>query len=183
VRCPACGKNVRAKRRVPHPETAECLIRVTAQRYAARGWLTCENKVQAELLSKAGGSVEMAPGRIDFKRLELTDAKGRKTYPYARDAEGRMVEYAEDRPYAPKEQIRAYQIISGISFEKARRVEILRELLVNVELREAARSVYDLADRSKRSDRVRAFLNRMFFDKKLRLELKAGLEELEAADG
>ena len=168
--CPRCGKNVRKQRIPPHSETAECLIRVTQMNYAKRGWVACSNKTQAELLVKAGGEVEMAPGRLMMRRVERVPGVGTA-----------IEEYAEDRPFAPKDQVRAYQIVEGISFDSARRHEILKTLLVDAELCEAARSVAALAPNGQRREHVRTFLTKMFSTRVRAAELKAGLEELESS--
>jgi len=170
VACPACGKHVRAKRPVPHEKTVECAITLAQRAMLARGFVMCDNVVQAEHLRRAGGTVEMAPGRIDLAR----DVDGR----YKRDVKtGSYVEIAVDRPYAPREQVHAHRIISGVSFGRNKRAKVLKLLLSDAELCEAARTVNALSVDQKRD--VRLFLDKMLRDRELREELDpTWLEEL-----
>lgn len=162
--CPACGKNVRKNRGKPHKGTAECVVRVTIQNYAKRGWIMCENVTQASILEDAGGTIEHAPGRIGLMVDAVRRSKNVKgetineiVDELVKDEKGRYIEIPEDRPYAPKVQVRAYQIIAGVTFERGRRREVLNMLLADSELCEAARSVRQLSG----SSEVREFLQRV----------------------
>lgn len=173
MRCPRCGKSVRLKRLRPHDETPECMIRVTIQAYAERGWIQCENKVQAQLLGECGGEVEMGPGRIDLQRATTTAPDGAEVSCFARDKDGRLIEITTDRAYAPKWQVRACQLISGISFERGLRRRVLSLLLSDEQVREATTAVSAIAksDGLDVGAAVREFLKKLLYDRQLRSEL------------
>lgn len=62
--CPSCGKIVDpTRRRVPHPETKECLVRRTIANYTERGMVNVGAQL-ADVLQDCGIAYEKAPGSV-----------------------------------------------------------------------------------------------------------------------
>ncbi len=100
--CPACGKSILPqRRRVPHPDTPECLVIRTQAAYKARGWMPLSEALGATLRD-AGIPVEYAPGATHLEPRLIPREQGTSL-----EAQGqpknlvRHDEVVHDVPFAP----------------------------------------------------------------------------------
>jgi hypothetical protein len=155
--CESCGANVRIDRKIPHPETPQCLLNRTRRDYLARGWKSVGDGNDAARLRVAGYAVEYAPVAVLPSVLRIEGAKT-KVVPvqtvesdeagvHVLRVDGERIDKANGCQYGPYAESRAISVVYLLKGYPIKKAAVLRALVddpilrsvVEIVLREGGR--------------------------------------------